>query len=52
MAVAEPESQSPRPLDGVENPATCDNVMKIFSSFQQTFNTEQDIREVNNDEHI
>ena len=26
--------------------ASCDNVMEIFSSFQQTFNTEQDIREV------
>ena len=26
--------------------ATAENVMKIFSSFQKTFNTEQDIREV------
>ena len=26
--------------------ATSENVMTIFSSFQQTFNTEQDIREV------
>ena len=26
--------------------ATSENVMEIFSSFQQTFNTEQDIREV------
>lgn len=32
--------------EGTDPSATSDNVMTIFTSFQQTFNTEQDIREV------
>lgn len=38
MEASEGEVADPR--------ATSENVMTVFSSFQQTFNTEQDTREV------
>lgn len=43
MALAESTSEDMQVKDEQD---ACENVMQIFSSFQQMFNTEQDIREV------
>lgn len=43
MALAESTSEDMQVKDEQD---ACENAMQIFSSFQQMFNTEQDIREV------